>query len=63
MTFSLVNLYSKFKSQVKVANNDEEDQLRLLDDVFAKLCLMINDISVEVKVCANSSMVIIFETF
>jgi hypothetical protein len=40
-----------------VATNEEEDQLRLIDDVFAKLCLMINDISVEVKVCANSSMV------
>jgi integrator complex subunit 4 len=40
--------------QVTVANNQEEDQLRLTDDVFAKLCIMINDISVEVKVCASA---------
>ena len=40
-----------------MVTNDEEDQLRLIDDVFVKLCLLINDISVEMKVFANSSMV------
>ena len=47
-----------YNSQVKVSNNQDEEQLRLIDDVFAKLCIMINDISVEVKVCANNSLVI-----
>ena len=43
---------------IKVENSkDSDDQLRLVDDVFAKICYMINDISIEVKVCANSLLV------
>lgn len=35
-------------------SSQEDDQIRLVDDIFAKICYMINDISVEVKVCANN---------
>ena len=39
---------------IKVEHAQEDDQIRLVDDVFARICHMINDISVEVKVCASS---------
>lgn len=35
-------------------HSQENDQIRLVDDIFARICHMINDISVEVKVCASN---------
>ena len=32
----------------------DDEKIRLVDDVFSKICFMINDISVDVKVCAGS---------
>ncbi len=60
MAFKKKN-YFLIISMIKVENSqDNDDQLRLVDDVFAKICYMINDISIEVKVCANSLLVIHF---
>ena len=42
---------------IDVTNNQEDDKIRLADDVFSKICFMINDISLEVKVCAGSLLV------
>jgi integrator complex subunit 4 len=47
----MVILNSK-ASDLGVALGDEE-KIRLVDDAFSKICLMINDISIEVKVCAS----------
>jgi integrator complex subunit 4 len=35
-------------------SNSDDDKIRLVDDVFSKCCFMINDISVDVKVCASN---------
>ena len=40
-------------SLIKIETSQDEEQIRLVDDIFARICNMINDISVEVKVCAN----------
>jgi hypothetical protein len=42
---------------VTFSNDHEDDRIRLADDVFSKICIMINDISLEVKVCAASLLV------
>jgi hypothetical protein len=44
---------------ITVSNDHEDDKIRLADDVFSKICFMINDISLEVKVCAASLLVTI----
>jgi hypothetical protein len=38
-------------------SNHDDDRIRLVDDVFSKICFMINDISLEVKVGAASLLV------
>jgi hypothetical protein len=42
---------------VSISNNQNEEKIRLADDVFSKICFMINDISLEVKVCAANLLV------
>jgi integrator complex subunit 4 len=34
-------------------NIGDDEQIRLIDDVFSKVCNMVNDLAVPVKVCAN----------
>jgi hypothetical protein len=48
-------------SVVPVPNSDEE--LRLVDDGFVKICNMINDISVKVRTKAASLLVSYLNTF
>jgi len=40
--------------------NVDDEKIRLVDDAFSKICLMINDCSIEVKVCASNLLVIYF---
>lgn len=45
--FSQINLTSGQKDV-------EDENIRLADDVFSKVCFMINDIALEVRVCASN---------
>jgi hypothetical protein len=40
-----------------------EERIRFIDEVFSKVCNMMNDISVEVKTCAGSLLVTVDSTF
>ena len=51
-------MYSLFgNSMIGIENNPDEEKLRLVDDIFSKICYMTNDISIEVKVCACNLLV------
>jgi hypothetical protein len=42
---------------VTLSDQMDDEKIRLADDAFSKICYMINDISLEVKVCASSLLV------
>lgn len=42
---------------VTVGDQIDDEKVRLADDVFSKICIMINDISLDVKVCAGNLIV------
>ena len=42
---------------VSLSKSADDEKIRLVDDAFSKVCLMINDISIEVKVCASNLLV------
>lgn len=44
-------------SMVTVGDQIDDEKVRLADDVFSKICIMINDISLDVKVCAGNLIV------
>ena len=48
---------------ITVDRSQDDEQLRLIDDAFAKISNMINDISIEVRVIATNLLVIIFRNF
>lgn len=50
-------------SMVCLNKKDEDEKIRLVDDAFSKICLMINDCSIEVKVCASNLLVIFCNYF
>lgn len=40
-----------------VGDQIDDEKVRLADDAFSKICIMINDISLDVKVCASNLLV------
>lgn len=44
-------------SMITVGDQIDDEKVRLADDVFSKICIMINDISLDVKVCASNLLV------
>ena len=46
-----------FTSMVDIGSDLEVEELRLVDEAFGKICNMINDLSLEVKVQAAKSLV------
>ena len=46
-----------FLSMVDIGTDLEVEELRLIDEVFGKICNMINDLSLEVKVQATKLLV------
>ncbi|CAF0882956.1 unnamed protein product [Brachionus calyciflorus] len=47
--------YPEFQLSLTNGQKDvEEEKIRLADDVFSKVCFMINDIALEVRVCASN---------
>jgi hypothetical protein len=42
---------------ISVSDRMDDEKIRLADDAFSKICFMINDISVDVRVCASHLLV------
>ena len=42
---------------VTIGDQIDDEKVRLADDVFSKICIMINDISLDVRVCASNLIV------
>ena len=39
---------------VTVGDQIDDEKVRLADDVFSKICIIIKDISIDAKVCAGN---------